>query len=126
MLPEGLLFTKDHEWIKVDNDIATIGITGYAAEELGEIVFAELPEVGTEVSQEDEFGTIESVKTVSSLYMPASGVIEKVNTEAQENPAIIGESPYEEGWLVQVELNNEDELSDLMDKEAYQEYIDSL
>jgi len=118
-------YTEDHEWVSVTHNVATIGISTYAAEELGEVVFCELPEVGTLVSQADECGSVESVKTVSSIYSPLSGEILEINTEIEDNPAIINESPMEDGWLYKLDIADLKEVDDLMTEEEYQQFLDS-
>ena len=105
-IPEKLYYTKEHEWVALDGDVVTIGITGYAQGELGDIVFVELPEVGTKVAAEDSFGVIEAVKTVSDLFAPVTGEIVGANDELTDNPALINTSPYEEGWIVKIKASN--------------------
>lgn len=123
-IPEELLYTEDHEWVMVEGDEATIGITEFAQHELGDVVFVELPEIGDDYDQFDEFGVIESVKAVSDVYMPASGEIIAINEELLDNPALINEDPFEGGWLIKIKLTNKDELTDLMDDQAYLEFIE--
>ena len=126
MFQDNAKYTEDHEWVILENGIATIGISNHAIEELGEVVFVELPESNIELSQSDEFGTIESVKTVSSLYTPLSGTIIETNTDLKDNPEIINESPYGDGWLIKVKAEKQSEYDDLMSCTEYQSYIESL
>ena len=126
MIKPDLKYTEEHEWIKVEGDTATIGITSYAADELGEIVFAELPEVGDSIAQMDEFGSIESVKTLSSLYLPLSGEITAINEDVPENPGTINDSPFDDGWLVKVKIEDTNEVDDLMTAEEYEAFLESL
>ena len=116
-------FTKDHEWVSVDGDIATVGITQYATDELGEIVYVELPEIGQIFSSSDEFGTVESVKTVSSLYAPISGEVSEIN-DVVSSPEIINESPMEAGWLIRLKIDDSTELEALMTDNQYSEFTD--
>lgn len=126
MIPSDLKYTEEHEWIRQHNEHAVIGITDYAVEELGEIVFVDLPPIGRQIKQMDEFGSVESVKTISSLYLPVTGEIVEVNQELANNPGFVNESPYEEGWLVRVSLSDEKELDDLMTAEEYKNYLETL
>ena len=118
-------FTEEHEWVRTngENDEAVIGITEFAAGELGDIVFIELPEAATEVSAGSTMGTIEAVKTVADLYVPVSGKIVEVNSELEDQPDLVNESPYEKGWLVKVSMSDKSEFEKLMTHEAYQEMI---
>ncbi len=125
MSAENLYFTEDHEWVKIENNIATIGITKHAAEELGEVVFCELPEVGVNVAQADECGSVESVKTVSSIFTPLSGEVIEINGEIEDNAAVINESPYEDGWLFKLDIADIREVDDLMSEEEYETYLDA-
>ncbi len=122
-IPKELLYSEDHEWILVEGDQATIGISDFAQEELGDVVFVELPETGEELDQFDEFGVIESVKAVSDIYAPAGGEIVAVNEELLDQPELINEEPYEGGWLIKIKLADKAELDDLMDDQAYSEYL---
>ena len=119
---DGLYYSKEHEWIKVEGDVGIVGITDHAQSELGEIVFVELPGVGTEVSAGDSVATVESVKSASDIYTPVSGKIVEVNEKLSDDPSLINNSPYDEGWIFKIELSNKDELNDLMDAKAYSEY----
>ncbi len=120
--PDDLKYTRNHEWIRDNGDeTATIGVTDFAQSELGDIVFVELEMPGFEFEKDDEFGTIEAVKTVSELYAPVSGEIIKVNESLEEEPELVNEDPYGEGWMVKISLADPSELDDLMDAEAYNE-----
>lgn len=120
IIPDALLYTEEHEWIRViDNKIAVIGITDFAQQQLGDITFVDLPEDGDTVVAGDEFGSIESVKASSDMYSPVSGKILEVNSELTSTPEIINESPYDEGWMIKVELEDPSEIHGLMDPEAY-------
>lgn len=123
-VPENLKYTKDHEWVKVEGKVATVGITEFAQGELGDIVYIDIDSEGEDLDQEDTFGTIEAVKTVSDLFMPVSGKISKINENLDENPELVNESPYEKGWMVKIEMSDESELEDLMDAAAYKDLID--
>ena len=120
-VPEELLYTLEHEWIRVNGKNAVIGITQFAQEQLGDIVFVELPEVGSQIEKESPFGVVESVKTVSDLYAPASGKITKVNKELETNPEKVNNEPYDAGWIVEIELSDETDLESLLDPDAYTE-----
>jgi glycine cleavage system H protein len=120
-VPKDLLYTPEHEWIRVDGKNAVIGITQFAQEQLGDIVFVELPEVGSQLEKESPFGVVESVKTVSDLYAPASGKVTKVNKDLETNPEIVNSEPYKTGWIVEIELSDEADLESLLDPDAYTE-----
>ena len=120
-VPKELLYTLEHEWIRVNGKNAVIGITQFAQEQLGDIVFVELPEVGSQIEKESPFGVVESVKTVSDLYAPASGKITKVNKELETNPEKVNNEPYDAGWIVEIELSDETDLGSLLDPDAYTE-----
>ena len=117
-------YTNEHEWLKVEeNNVAVIGITDHAQDSLGDIVFLEMPKVGDDFFQADEIGVIESVKTVSTLYIPVSGTIKEINEEAVEDPALINSSPYDEGWLIKINLTEPAEIDDLISADEYRELI---
>jgi glycine cleavage system H protein len=118
-LPDDVKYTKDHEWAKLDNDIVTIGINDYAQDQLGEIVFVELPEVGDTFSEGDEFGSVESVKAVSEMYIPISGEIVELNESLEDEPELVNESCYDNGWIIKVKPDDLAQLDNLMDKPAY-------
>ena len=121
--PKDLKYTEEHEWVRVEGDTARVGITDYAQSELGDIVFVELPEVGTELRQGSPFGTIEAVKTVSDLYAPVSGTVVEVNGELADSPELVNESPYEDGWMVKLKMSDTSELGGLMDADAYAAHV---
>lgn len=119
--PQELRYSKEHEWVKVEGGKARIGITHFAQDELGDIVFVELPQVGDELKKNEPFGSVESVKTVSELYAPVSGKVVEVNTELEDSPEFVNESPYEKAWMVVIEEPSQDEMDDLMDADQYKE-----
>ena len=121
--PTQFRYSKDHEWISVKGDVATIGISDYAQHELGDVVFVELPAVGTKVEAGKTFGTVESVKAVSEIYAPANGEVVEINGELQNRPETINSDPHGSGWLIKVKLANPAELNTLMDAAAYEAYI---
>ncbi len=121
--PSDLKYTKDHEWIRVEGKTGTVGITDYAQGELGDIVFIQLPAVGTEIKQGLSFGTIEAVKAVSDLFAPASGVIVEINKELESTPENINKDPYVTGWLVKINISNPDDLNTLMAADQYKASI---
>jgi glycine cleavage system H protein len=121
--PEGLKYSKEHEWVLVEGNIATIGITEFAQEELGDIVYVELPEVGEKIVKDDPFGAVESVKAVSDVYAPVSGTVLETNDVLADNPETINDDPYGDGWMIRVELSDQDDLKDLMDEVEYAEYV---
>ncbi len=123
-LPSNLKYTKDHEWISIDGDVATVGITAYAAEQLGDIVFVDINTVGETLAYEEVFGTIEAVKTVSDLYLPISGEILEFNEALEGNPALINSEPYQGGWIIKIKPSNLSEIEHLLTAEAYQAIID--
>ena len=122
-LPEDLKYSKDHEWTKLENDVVTIGINDYAQDQLGEIVFVELPETGDTFEKGDEFGSVESVKAVSEIFMPVSGEILEINEMLEDEPELVNESCYEKGWLIKVKLDDLSQLDNLLDKGAYLEML---
>nr|WP_254250333.1 glycine cleavage system protein GcvH [Macrococcus equipercicus] len=122
---EGLKFSKDHEWVKTEGTVNTIGITDFAQSELGDIVFVELPEVGDDITAGQPFGSVESVKTVSELYAPISGKVVEVNSALENSPEFVNESPYDNAWMVKVEASNEDEFNELLDQAQYDEMINA-
>ena len=122
-VPEELKYSKEHEWVKVEGDTVTIGITEYAQGELGDIVFVELPETEDDIEEGESFGSVESVKTVSELYAPVSGSVVEINEELEDSPEFVNESPYEKAWMVKVELSDESQLDELMSADQYSEMI---
>ena len=122
-IPEGLKYTKDHEWIKVDGNIATVGITDFAQGELGDIVYVDISSVGNQVGQHEVFGTVEAVKTVSDLFMPISGKVIEFNKALDTAPEKVNSDPYGDGWMVKVELSNTSEVASLLTAAQYKELI---
>lgn len=122
--PKDLKYTKDHEWIHVDGAVGVVGITDYAQGELGDVVFVELPPVGTKLEQGKQFGTIEAVKTVSDLFAPVSGEIVEVNETLKDSPEVVNKDPYAGGWMVKVKISNKAELDNLLDPAKYQEMVE--
>lgn len=121
--PNDLLYTKDHEWARIDGKNATVGVTRFAVEQLGDVTQVDLPKEGETVKQGEIFGSVESVKAVSDLFAPLTGKVVKVNSPLAESPEYVNEEPYEEGWMIQIELAKPDETKELMDAEAYQEFL---
>jgi len=122
--PADLKYTKEHEWVRNNNDdTVTIGVTDFAQGELGDIVFVELDEIGTECEKEQQFGTVEAVKTVSDLFAPVSGKIVEVNEQLEDEPELVNEDPYGEGWMIKLEIEDDSELEELMSAEEYEEII---
>ena len=119
-IPEELNYTPDHEWIRIAGKKGEVGITEHAQRELGDIVYVELPVLDDEIEAGDEFGTIESVKAASPLYMPLSGKVVEVNSELKDHPELVNDDCYDEGWIVRIEITNTDEQEDLLDAEGYQ------
>lgn len=125
MYPNEYLYSRDHEWVRVEGDVAVLGITDFAQEELGEVVFVDLPEVGQACSPGDEIGTIESVKAVGVLYTPVAGEIIEVNDATADEPELLNDDPHNEGWLVKIRMSNASDLKSLMKADQYEEYIKS-
>ena len=122
-IPANLKYTKEHEWIAIDGDIATIGITDFAQSELGDIVYVEIQTVGETLSKDEVFGSVEAVKTVSDLFMPVGGEILEFNEELESNPEAVNKDPYGAGWMIKVKVSNVDELGELMDASAYEALV---
>ncbi len=122
-VPDDLKYTKEHEWVRVDGNVATVGITDWAQSELGDIVFVELPEVGADFSQMDAFGTIEAVKAVSEMFSPVTGKIAEINGALDDDPMVVNRDPYGEGWMIKVEIANVAEIEQLLDAEGYKALI---
>jgi glycine cleavage system H protein len=118
-IPSELKYTKDHEWVRVDGDIATIGITDFAQSELGDIVYVEIETVGESVDKEAVFGTVEAVKTVSDLFMPLTGEVLELNDALEGNPELVNSDPYGEGWMVKIKISDASQISELLDAAAY-------
>jgi glycine cleavage system H protein len=121
--PPGLKYSKEHEWVAAEEAVATIGITDHAQEQLGEIVYIELPSIGEKVSKDDPFGVVESVKAVSDIYAPVSGTVLEVNEDLAESPEVVNEDPYGDGWLIKVRVSDPADLDDLMDNDEYEQMI---
>ena len=122
-VPEELKYSEEHEWVRVEDNIATIGITDYAQGELGDLVFVELPSTGDDAEQSESLGTIEAVKAVSDLFAPVSGKVVEINESLADDPEAVNRDPYGDGWMVRIEMTDPSELDDLMDAPAYQEKI---
>ena len=125
MIPDNLKYNESHEWVKPEDDIATIGITDYAQSEIQDIVYVELPEIGTELTQKTEFGVIESVKAAFDLYAPVSGEVIDVNESLLDAPEQVNESPYDDGWFLKIKMTNPSELDELLDADRYQAHIEA-
>ncbi len=123
-IPDGLYFTKSHEWAKVDGDVATIGVSDFAQNELGDITYLELPEPGTTITQGEPLGVIESVKAASDIYSPLSGEVTETNQEAVDSPEYVNSSPYDKAWLVKVRLSDPSEVGNLMDTAVYTKFAE--
>jgi glycine cleavage system H protein len=121
--PDNLKYTKEHEWLRIADGTAVVGITEYAQSELGDIVFIEFPEKGKTFSQNDSIGTIEAVKTVADLYAPVSGEVVEINEELTENPSLVNQDPYDKGWMLKIQLSNPSEVDTLMDSAVYKEHV---
>ena len=118
-----LKYSKEHEWVRLEGDVATVGISQFAQEQLGDVVFVELPSVGQAVGSGDEVGTVESVKAASPIYSPLGGEITAINTELEGDPSVINSSPYEEGWIFKIRLEDAGDLDDLLDATSYEDLI---
>ena len=124
-IKENLKYTKDHEWIKLDGNIATVGITDFAQSELGDIVYLEIDTLDAEINSNEVFGTVEAVKTVSDLFMPVNGKVVDVNSILEDNPEAVNDDPYGEGWIIKIEVSNPSDIDALMDSEEYKNLISS-
>ena len=122
-IKENLSYTNDHEWIKIDGNIALVGITDFAQSELGDIVFIEVETISEDLKKNEVFGTVEAVKTVSDLFIPMSGKVLEFNSALEDNPELVNDSPYDDGWIIKMEISNLDEISDLLDYQAYKTLI---
>ncbi|MEX2336570.1 MAG: glycine cleavage system protein GcvH [Fulvivirga sp.] len=122
-IPESLKYTNDHEWIKIEGDTATVGITDFAQGELGDIVYVEIETEGETVEKGEIFGTVEAVKTVSDLFMPLTGTVEEVNPALDAAPELVNEDPYEKGWMVKIKISDQSQLDELLSADAYKEVI---
>lgn len=123
---EDLKFTKEHEWLRIEGNTATVGISDYAQKELGDVVYVELPVIGDTHAKGEACSSIESVKAVSDIYTPVSGEIIDVNSDLEENPELVNQSPYEDGWIFKMKIEDESELDDLMDADLYEEYLQGI
>ncbi|PON11392.1 glycine cleavage system protein H [Candidatus Entotheonella serta] len=121
--PEGLKYTKEHEWARIEGNRVVVGITDFAQEELGDVVFVELSEPGTTVAAEGTFGVVESVKAVSDLYCPVSGTVVEINPDLEDHPELVNDSPYEDGWMIVIEASNSAEFNGLLSSEDYLNYL---
>lgn len=117
--PNNLRYTKDHEWVKLDGDVATVGITDFAQRELGDIVYVDISTVGKSMGAEEVFGTVEAVKTVSDLFLPVAGVVTELNSRLEKEPELVNSDPYGEGWMIKMKVDNPDAVTSLMDATAY-------
>ena len=124
-IPSGLLYSNDHEWVKLDEDIATIGITDFAQQELGDIVYIEIETVGDNLQKEQVFGTVEAVKTVSDLFMPISGEVLEFNTALEDTPETVNNEPYGSGWIIKIKIDNPSQLKHLLSANQYKQLIQS-
>ena len=122
-IPTEIKYTKEHEWISLDGKVAMIGITDYAQSQLGDIVFVELPDVDSEINQNDTFGVIEAVKTVADLFAPVKGLIIELNSSLEDSPDLINSDPYGAGWIIKVKVSNTNQYDDLMSSDEYEEFI---
>ena len=124
-LPKELKYTKEHEWIKVDGNIATIGITDFAQGELGDIVYIEIDSIGYELNVSEIFGTVEAVKTVSDLFMPIKGTVLEINSNIESTPEIVNEDPYDKGWIIKIEISENRDIENLLSADDYRKMIDN-
>ncbi|HEB30478.1 MAG TPA: glycine cleavage system protein GcvH [Spirochaetes bacterium] len=122
-LPKGLRYTSEHEWVLVEAGVATVGVTDHAQQMLGDVVFVEMPEIGTEIIKDETFGVIESVKAASDIFAPVSGEVAEINEELGDHPEFINQSPYEKGWIIRVEMSNRNDVDDLMVSDKYREFL---
>ena len=122
---ENLKYTKDHEWISIDGDIATVGITDFAQSELGDIVYLEIDSLDTEINSNEVFGTVEAVKTVSDLFMPVNGRVIDINSSLEDSPEVVNDDPYGEGWIIKIEVSNPSDIDTLMSSKEYKKLIGS-
>lgn len=124
-IPKDRRYTRTHEWVQLDGDIATVGVTDYAQNELGEITYAELPEAGTAIAKDESFGVVESVKAASDVYAPVTGEVVEANSAAADSPEVINSSPYSDAWLIKVRVEDTAQVEALMDAEAYEAFVAS-
>lgn len=121
--PKDLKYTNEHEWVRIDGDVAIVGITSFAADQLGDVVSVELPEEGDKITKGEVFGSVESVKAVSDLFAPVSGTVSRVNTPLNDSPEYVNEDPFDEGWMIEVELSDPEEVEELMDASTYADFV---
>ena len=121
--PAELIYTKDHEWLRIKDTIAQVGVTSFAVEQLGDITMIELPSEGDEVTREEVFGTVESVKAVSDLFAPVSGVVKRINSPLNDSPEYVNQDPYDEGWIIEIDMSDASEVDELMDAKAYTAFV---
>lgn len=126
MYPEENLYTKDHEWVNVQGDVATVGITEYAQRELGDVVYVDLPEVGDTFEASEPFGSVESVKAVSEVFCPLAGEVIEVNGKLEQTPELVNQSPHQNAWMIRLRVGKPDELDELLSAEEYEEYLQEL
>ena len=124
-IPEELRYTEEHEWVKLDGNVATVGITDFAQSELGDIVYLEIDTLDTEINSNDVFGTVEAVKTVSDLFMPLDGKVIDINSSLEDSPEVVNDDPYGEGWIIKIEVSNPSDIDTLMSSEEYKNLIGS-
>ena len=125
-VPDGLLYTRDHEWIKVEGNVITIGVTDYGQKKLREVVYVELPTIGQRVEEGEAIATLESVKASAEVYTPASGKVIEVNSKLVDSPELVNDDPYGDGWIAKIELEEEREFEDLMEPDEYRKYLEDL
>lgn len=123
-IPKGLRYSQEHEWVAVEDEVATVGVTDYAQEQLGDVVYVELPEIGAQVTKDEPFGVVESVKAVSDVFAPVSGTVTEVNKPLADSPETVNEDPYGDAWMIRVEMSDPGELEDLMSAEEYQTFLE--
>jgi len=123
--PDDLKYTEEHEWVLLEEEVASVGITDFAQDQLGDVVFVELPDVGTKVEAGKAFGVVESVKAVSDIYAPLSGEVVEINDELVDAPEVINTSPYEDGWMIKIQVSEKDQVEGLIDAETYQNFIEN-
>lgn len=124
-IPADLKYTEDHEWVRIEGDLAIVGITDYAQNELGDVVFVEIETEGEELDKGETFGTVEAVKTVSDLFMPVGGMVKEVNQDLADDPELVNKDPYGKGWMIKIAVNDSSELEGLMSADAYKKMIES-
>lgn len=126
MIPENCKYTNEHEWVRIDGDVAVVGITDFAQEQLGDVVYVDLPSAGTSVEQNVPFGSIDSVKTASDLYSPLSGQVTEVNGQVSDDPAVVNSDPYGDGWMITIQPSDPSQLDTLLTPEQYAQYVEGM